>query len=432
MSVPVSLGRRIKELRIKKKLTQLDLSRDLCTPSMISQIESDRARPSYKILASVADRLEVTLDRLLDDVNFNLEYVSRYKMVRAMVSAGQYLSAIPLLQELLDTPRSQITTIELQYELAECYLHSGEWTDAERMLGIVHDQALVRLDQHMLVNVFKSSGLLQFRRKHYQLATYYWQKALKEAERLPEEDQLLTASILYHLGLGFRKLGQVFEALDAHTRAFALCQNADNLQEIGHVYMHLGHSYKRLQHLDKAAEYSTQALSIFDTLNTLRMNADLQLTRAVLYGQAGQINDALILIQRAIKHYQKYNMHEQLSIAWIEFAQLCLNQGDIEGAAAACERGQKTLPTSHLYQGRLYRINGRIALEQGQHKEAIHLLQRAADHFKQLEEIGEWDDTMAELAGLYVKENDLLRAYHLLAETVEQRKTHLRKRGIVL
>lgn len=113
-----SLGQRIRELRLRKGFTQIDLAKDLCTPSMISQIESDRARPSYKMLFAIAERLNVPLEQLLLDVDLNMEYISTYKMARAMVRAKEYASAIPLLREVMETPRAQISTMDLLFEWA--------------------------------------------------------------------------------------------------------------------------------------------------------------------------------------------------------------------------------------------------------------------------------------------------------------------------
>ncbi|ARU63689.1 hypothetical protein CBW65_23695 [Tumebacillus avium] len=71
-----SLGQRIRELRLRKGMTQIELAKGICTPSMISQIESDRARPSYKMLVGLANRLEVPMEHLLKEVDLEMEYTS--------------------------------------------------------------------------------------------------------------------------------------------------------------------------------------------------------------------------------------------------------------------------------------------------------------------------------------------------------------------
>jgi transcriptional regulator with XRE-family HTH domain len=119
---------------MKKGMTQIELAQGVCMPSMVSQIESNKARPSYAILSAIANRFEVSLDTLLSDVELNLEYVSTYKMSRAMIAAKEYSSAIPLHIELLETPRGQIATVDLLYDLGECYLYTGNYEEAEQVL----------------------------------------------------------------------------------------------------------------------------------------------------------------------------------------------------------------------------------------------------------------------------------------------------------
>jgi transcriptional regulator with XRE-family HTH domain len=80
-----SLGQRIRDFRLKKGMTHIELAKGLCTPSMISLIESGRARPSYKVLYAIADRLGVPLEYLLKDVDLDLEYTSKYNLAMGMV-----------------------------------------------------------------------------------------------------------------------------------------------------------------------------------------------------------------------------------------------------------------------------------------------------------------------------------------------------------
>lgn len=181
-----SLGQRIRELRLKKGLTQIDLAKGLCTPSMVSQIESDRARPSYKMLFGIAERLDVPLEKLLVDVDLNLEYVSTYKMARAMVKSQQFASAIPLLREILEAPRAQISTMDILFELGVCLVNTDDLTEAETVFAQVQELAILRQDHQLLANVWKELGEIEFQRTRFQLAAHHWQKALESAEKMDE------------------------------------------------------------------------------------------------------------------------------------------------------------------------------------------------------------------------------------------------------
>jgi transcriptional regulator with XRE-family HTH domain len=65
MSV-ITIGERIKELRIEKGLFQQDLAEKLgVIQTCVSAYEKNRVRPSYEVLILLADIFEVSTDYLL-------------------------------------------------------------------------------------------------------------------------------------------------------------------------------------------------------------------------------------------------------------------------------------------------------------------------------------------------------------------------------
>ncbi|ASS76621.1 hypothetical protein CIG75_17710 [Tumebacillus algifaecis] len=427
-----SLGQRIRELRMKKGITQIDLAKGLCTPSMISQIESDRARPSYKILFAIAERLEVPLEKLLSDVDLNLEYVSTYKMARAMVAAKEHSSAIPLLKELLDTPRSQISTTDIMFELADCYLHTGQLEDAERLFNNVYELSILRQDHQQQALTLKNIGHIEFRRKRYQLAAYQWHKGLEEADKMDEQDVFLKAGILFNLGLVHSKLGNLEDAVDYFNGASGLYECSNSLYQVGKVYMGLGMSYKRLNDLEKASAYSERATAIFEGLDNVLMTVKTQVTCAVLHGQQGRGEEAKRMLQDAIVKLQELGQREEEGMAKVELAKLLFLEGEFQEAEELCREARALLPELHLYQAWINRVYGRMAVKRSQREEAIRRLQSAADCFKQMDEVKEWDDTMYELAGLYLEANEHKQAVGILEEIRRYSRQILEERGIVL
>jgi len=75
----LSLGKKIRQLRIDRKITQQELVGDFITRNMLSQIENDVATPSIKTLQYIAEHLEVPLSFLMinehdDEYNKNYEF----------------------------------------------------------------------------------------------------------------------------------------------------------------------------------------------------------------------------------------------------------------------------------------------------------------------------------------------------------------------
>jgi len=140
-----SLGQRIRSIRIKKGLTQADLAQGLCTPSMISQIETDRARPSYTMLAMLSERLETPLDNLLAEVDLYIDAISTYKIAQALMASGSHFVAIPLLQELI-AQKTSISTVKLQLSLIDCYIETTQYQQAKSLLSEVAEIAHLHTD----------------------------------------------------------------------------------------------------------------------------------------------------------------------------------------------------------------------------------------------------------------------------------------------
>ncbi|MCL2095675.1 MAG: helix-turn-helix domain-containing protein [Oscillospiraceae bacterium] len=103
----LSLGKKIRQIRIDRKITQQELVGDFITRNMLSQIENDIATPSIKTLQYIADHLEVPLSFLMvgehdDEFNRNYEYdddeTIRAK-ARRLFFAGDYLKYIEIAED---------------------------------------------------------------------------------------------------------------------------------------------------------------------------------------------------------------------------------------------------------------------------------------------------------------------------------------------
>lgn len=427
-----SLGRRIRELRLKKGYTQIDLARELCTPSMISQIESDKARPSYKVLFAIAERLDVPLETLLVDVELNLEYVSTYKMARAMVKSQKYASAIPLLRDVLETPRAQISTMDILFELGVCYVKTNDLAAAETTLAQVQELAILRQDHQLLAAVWKELGEIEFQRRRYQLALHHWQKALEHAEKMDEQDVCLHADILHGMGKAYHKTGQANEALEQLEHAASLYESVESLHEMAHVYLGLSVAFRHVNDQEKAAEYSERAASLFEGLENVLMMIKAEINHAALYAQTGRVLEAEEVLTRAIHKLDSIGDKELEGIACAELAQVYLCKGNLDQAEAACQQARMLLPELHLYQAKVNRTLGEVSLSRGHTEEAIRRLQMAGDGCRRLEEAREYDEVMYRLSQIYRSQGEFERQAEVLEKMRGVMREALFKRGIEL
>ena len=83
------LGRRIKEARLAKKLTQAEVVGDFITRNMLSQIESGAALPSVKTLQYLSKVLEVPMSQLMPE-DAQPEEAEGYQRARGLFLTGKY------------------------------------------------------------------------------------------------------------------------------------------------------------------------------------------------------------------------------------------------------------------------------------------------------------------------------------------------------
>ena len=95
-----NLGTRMKELRIKMKLTQAEVARALnVTPGYISNVENNRTAMSLRILIYYARLLNISLDSLIGRIDS--EY--RETALDREISEQVHMLEIPQKQKLLKT-----------------------------------------------------------------------------------------------------------------------------------------------------------------------------------------------------------------------------------------------------------------------------------------------------------------------------------------
>ncbi|MBR1423566.1 MAG: helix-turn-helix transcriptional regulator [Ruminococcus sp.] len=113
----VTLGKKIKEARLKKKLTQNEVVGDFITRNMLSQIESGAANPSVKTLEYLCKVLEIPPNQLIDEQTSPT--AGEYAQLRDAYIKGRYESVI-------DADDAEGFTDELDALKAKAYMKLAE------------------------------------------------------------------------------------------------------------------------------------------------------------------------------------------------------------------------------------------------------------------------------------------------------------------
>ena len=64
----LSLGKKIKNLRLKKGMTQAELAGETITRNMLSQIENEMAQPSVNTILELSEKLETPAEYFFSEI----------------------------------------------------------------------------------------------------------------------------------------------------------------------------------------------------------------------------------------------------------------------------------------------------------------------------------------------------------------------------
>jgi transcriptional regulator with XRE-family HTH domain len=308
------LGQRLKELRLRRGLSQVDLAGDTLSASAISLLESGRREPTIRTLEVLADRLGCTFEYLRDGVE----------------------------------PRKE-GTVRLNLLDAELALRKGTLVDA-----------LARFDA-VLADPKIDSSLAQRARLGQAMAleaTGNTAAAIELLERLREEASIGNAEDLPSLDVDVA-LSRCYRQAGRHEESFTLTVQAVQLAEslglagmANHSELVINLIYELRQH-NRAADAVEVARRHLETTV-----APVTLDRALAYREAsgraalaGRTAEAVLLAERALAVHGAVADTRTAALLQAVSADLLLHHcpAEVEPCTSALERAYELLQTTGSY-----------------------------------------------------------------------------------
>ncbi len=279
-----TIGEKIREARTERGMTQSELAADLVTPSMISQIEGDRSRPSFPLLKAIANRLSLPVEYFLDDLEQQYSTLAFVHLARYYLMTGRSGEA---LQVLLDSPRPQPPGEAYEdylLALTDAQRLQGRYRDAITNIEELREYALRGQDMRLQFSVCRLAGYIEYDTDNIIGAMHEWKTA--------------------------RKLGEALEPATGPSRLPSVTIKAD-LAEIytllSEVYQKQGDTLRANNLLDKAARFvgpSSTLQSLAQSLvdDGLALLDVYDASRALeLFQRAASMTKAAHLVERSAR-----------------------------------------------------------------------------------------------------------------------------------
>ena len=280
----MNVGKKIKEARIKKKMTQSRLCEGKITRNMLSAIENGKTLGSIDTIIYLARELDISLSYLFSDDEDSFYYDKRSRMpkIRAALDEKNYNLCVSLIMSL------ERQDDELSFILASCYFElgiqsvkQGSLKSGERYLSLckhycgatLYDtkrfESILPLYLAVCINV--NSPLLEFEEDKFLCAMkdssdYEFYKYL-----VLDYGYKFTAS---HYGDHLKAKALIKER--RYSDALALLSSLEGRKsEIGHnaplmfgVYADMEICYKNLFDFESAYKYSSKRISLMEGFNS--------------------------------------------------------------------------------------------------------------------------------------------------------------------
>lgn len=383
-----TLGQKIREARRSLGLTQSELAGGMVTTSMISQIEADKAKPSYELLKSISQRLQMDVDFFMNDTQKTGKIASQLRIAEYQTLAKNGEIAVEILNSIDESTLRGAQHTDYLLLMACAYRLCEKFQDALDYLDLAREVAYRTHDAFLFVKVYRESGYIEYAMKNYDGAIMEWKNAVSTGEVIlsddtePHAEVMSTLRELYVLLANTVKQTNI-DGASAHPDYLARANERFNgkltLQDIADAYIEDAMKCVDNEWAEAAEELAKRATAIrlatSEVHHQLRLEAltgDPLALRETLYASAADaviasngpfyLKSELALVNRLvdIKQYKTAQEHlhvvESRIVAWMA-----------ERHVHESERAE-VFYSIHLLRGDILHQNGRV-------KEALDVLE---------------------------------------------------------
>jgi len=379
--VPEGLGSRVRKARHELGLSLAAVSGKDFSRAFLNQVELGRARPSTRTLQIIAERLGKPIEYFLHDSDVSapaLELALTEGETRLhRGDAGGAESLLVTLLKRRHVPTEVRTRAQLL--LADALLRRRAADDAVSILEEAIRSAERAGWKGLLVDLYDRMGLVHYQRRRLREASNWFDKALREYDASQLADPVLRAQVLGHRANIYYFSGSPGDAIAAYEAAIAEAEQVLDMKGLAGMYEGLAVSLQRAGDLGRALSYAQKSLRIYETLNNVRMSAQLHNNMADMLLQEGRHEDAERLFTEGAVRAERIPDPDLRPYLLSGAAEAALEQGALDRAKARIAEALAGVNQAidPLAKVAAERVAGRVAHVLGQHAESRAHFERA-------------------------------------------------------
>jgi tetratricopeptide (TPR) repeat protein len=392
-NVRLSLGERVRQLRIAAGITQTDLAGDRFSKEYLSQIERGKTRPTRETVAWLAERLNVDESFLLHGVSSSerdrLESV--IAQAEAVLESHDYAGVLPHLDGMSAAlARAQAPELEVRALRTEAWarMYLGEVREAMRLL----ERARTLAEEPVFSDVDRADVLFRLGACRYNLssigtAVSLLTQALELADGSSLPCDRLRSLILEWRSRCYQRQRDWEAAREDIERALELAQGVDDRYALAQAYFQASLVAERQGRWVLARSHAEHAKVLYEEIEHHANVSKLLNNLGGLNFLLGKPEDAKAYLKDAFRVALEVGSDVDAGYAVSSLAQVHLRTGELElaeqqGRHALELLGDRDDLVDEI--GNVQLVVGRALLEQGRLDEAEELFGRAEASFAQL------------------------------------------------
>lgn len=331
----LSLGEKIKKLRKEKNMTLKELAGDRITAAQISHIERDKSHTSYELLEYLSERLDVSIDYLLETKEMQSKKITDNLILQ---------SEIYIKRDALDEAEKEIHEI---IEICEEYGLSENYGKCNYLLGDIYlkrkdgatanfyfEKALFYFikndDKKRIFQCYMNIANIYFDEEFYQvsLTNYYFAKDILEEINIDDPD---TYKELYS------KISKCYMKLNDSEKSLEFIEKIGNIdndyspeQEIELLVLKAKKLLAEGEYV-KSKDYFAKALKIIEKEENKDKLAQIYLTVGSIYAEMGD-NEKFLEYSEKVYDIKKNDTDEYMMNSLYNIIQSYIDVDDFEMA----------------------------------------------------------------------------------------------------
>ncbi|XLP25614.1 helix-turn-helix domain-containing protein (plasmid) [Bacillus toyonensis] len=265
------LGITIKELRIKKKISQSELCHGICSQSQISKIEKGVIYPSSILLYQLAERLGIDPNNIFAlTQNKKLKYTENVKYVmRDCIRQHQYKELYEIVTKEKYTNNFQTKEDKqflIWHEAIAIYCVNNSTKLALTLLNNALKLTLTNIDflSEREIDILHTMAILHAENKEYKKSINILKRCLTNFNKLDfPRDKEIKLKIIYNLAKNLSYTYQYEEAIKYIDKGIQLAINLNTFYLLGELYYGKGSNLLKLKQSNEEDVANNMKKSLF-------------------------------------------------------------------------------------------------------------------------------------------------------------------------